>query len=349
MPKSTCCIHECVKPMLAKFLCTMHYSRMKSTGTTEKREFVRPACRMPSCSKPSRKRGWCQSHHDKIERPKVSNPCSIDGCGGPAKGFGFCVKHYQRFKKTGNPLENPSGRTSLTYSEGQMCAAAGCDELAKKLSHCELHYKRLKTRGTTDAPVRIEECLVVDCERDVFGHGYCQKHYYRFVSTGDPLVIPSGRVIPGTYSECVAEGCSKKPQGAMCSNHAINFRATGDPLKSPGPKVRSKPCAQCGEIMDHTILEPGRERVTSSRRYCKGCRRDTNIVRHVPELVERDGTGCGICGEAVDLMLAHPNPLSRSVDHVIPRAHGGPDHIDNYSLAHLICNIRKGANLEYVA
>ena len=56
---------------------------------------------------------------------------------------------------------------------------------------------------------------------------------------------------------------------------------------------------------------------------------------------DRDGWKCGICGDAVDSGVAWPDPLSPSLDHVIPLARGGHHTYANAQLAHLVCNIRK--------
>jgi len=73
--------------------------------------------------------------------------------------------------------------------------------------------------------------------------------------------------------------------------------------------------------------------------------RSPSFVRHVPALRERDGDECRLCCELIDFTVPHPDPLSRSVDHIVPRAHGGKDELDNYQLAHLICNQRKGSRV----
>lgn len=54
---------------------------------------------------------------------------------------------------------------------------------------------------------------------------------------------------------------------------------------------------------------------------------------------------CGICDEPMDRDLRHPDPMSKSVDHIMPLARGGSHSQDNLQWAHLICNIRKGARL----
>jgi 5-methylcytosine-specific restriction endonuclease McrA len=61
------------------------------------------------------------------------------------------------------------------------------------------------------------------------------------------------------------------------------------------------------------------------------------------EVFERDNWICGLCHTAVNPELTWPDPLSPSLDHVIPLAAGGPHSQANAQLAHWICNVRKGA------
>lgn len=58
-------------------------------------------------------------------------------------------------------------------------------------------------------------------------------------------------------------------------------------------------------------------------------------------VLERDAWTCGICTEAIDRTLPWPDPMSASVDHILPRNHGGGDEDANLQAAHLLCNILK--------
>lgn len=63
------------------------------------------------------------------------------------------------------------------------------------------------------------------------------------------------------------------------------------------------------------------------------------------EVFERDGWVCGLCEEPVDRTLAHPHPMSASLDHIIPLSKGGKHSRDNTQCSHLTCNVVKGARL----
>lgn len=55
---------------------------------------------------------------------------------------------------------------------------------------------------------------------------------------------------------------------------------------------------------------------------------------------------CGICGRPVDFKLKYPDPMSKTVDHIIPIARGGhPSDLSNLQLAHLACNLAKSDRL----
>lgn len=60
------------------------------------------------------------------------------------------------------------------------------------------------------------------------------------------------------------------------------------------------------------------------------------------QIRERGYLWCGICGQAIDGSLRFPNPMSWSVDHIVPVAAGGADDDDNCQGSHLRCNQAKG-------
>jgi 5-methylcytosine-specific restriction endonuclease McrA len=64
------------------------------------------------------------------------------------------------------------------------------------------------------------------------------------------------------------------------------------------------------------------------------------------EVFDRDGWTCGICLEPIDPALAWPDPMSVSLDHVVPLSKGGDHSRANCQAAHLVCNVSKGDRLE---
>lgn len=60
------------------------------------------------------------------------------------------------------------------------------------------------------------------------------------------------------------------------------------------------------------------------------------------EIYERDRWTCGICKRPVDHRTEYPDPLSPSIDHVVPLSLGGDHTRENVQCAHLVCNLSKG-------
>lgn len=63
------------------------------------------------------------------------------------------------------------------------------------------------------------------------------------------------------------------------------------------------------------------------------------------EIWELQEGRCGICEAQLDRSLRWPDPLSPSIDHIIPLSKGGTHTQDNVSWTCLVCNLRKGASL----
>ena len=63
----------------------------------------------------------------------------------------------------------------------------------------------------------------------------------------------------------------------------------------------------------------------------------SKLRRHVetlPHLLDRDGHDCWLCGL--------PLGDDMTVEHLVSRCHGGPDHLSNVVLTHTACNTKLG-------
>lgn len=63
------------------------------------------------------------------------------------------------------------------------------------------------------------------------------------------------------------------------------------------------------------------------------------------DIIERDGLACAWCGLPVDLAIAWPDRMSKSIDHKQPVSRGGEHTLANTQLMHLSCNASKGARI----
>lgn len=114
----------------------------------------------------------------------------------------------------------------------------------------------------------------------------------------------------------------------------------------PVPKS-SVPCEACSA----PIVKRGDE----NRRFCARCGRGKGHIARalrygVPiesvnraRVFARDGWVCQICRRPVDKGLSWPHTESASMDHVVPLSRGGAHSEANACLAHLGCNLGKGA------
>ena len=67
---------------------------------------------------------------------------------------------------------------------------------------------------------------------------------------------------------------------------------------------------------------------------------------HNKKIVLATQSICGICGKPVDKSLKYPDPMSPTVDHIIPVSkRGDPIALDNLQLAHRYCNRLKSDKL----
>ncbi len=72
-------------------------------------------------------------------------------------------------------------------------------------------------------------CSVNECDGPVVARGWCTKHYCRWKSSGDPLIVRKRQ--PGPVKACSIGGCEKRVFGhGWCSMHYARWRKYGDPL-----------------------------------------------------------------------------------------------------------------------
>lgn len=126
--------------------------------------------------------------------------------------------------------------------------------------------------------------------------------------------------------ECSAEGCSRPVRAkTVCNMHYKRL-------------LRAE-----GRMNDQPWNDRRRHNYHARRARMNGAR-NGNVVM-LSEIVARDGSRCQWCGEVVDLELAWPNPLSKSIDHIVPISKGGTHELGNCQMMHLRCNSANGDRL----
>lgn len=153
-----CTVDDCLRPLLARGLCRMHYQRVQRLGFPGG----------PAPRKASRDQGGC----------------SVNTCERPLYAKGLCGLHYNR-QQRGADLEAP-----VRKSRQGTCSAPGCNrsigtEGAQEL--CRGHYRSMRLYGDLEHTLAtVKFCSLEGCEAVHYGQGYCVMHYQRWQRTGNP-------------------------------------------------------------------------------------------------------------------------------------------------------------------
>lgn len=225
------------------------------------------------------------------------------------------------------------------------CTIGDCDGRVSARGWCNKHYLRWRTYGDARAEVRarsanVGSCSVDGCDGPSRKRGWCASHYSQWQKTGEAKPFSYKWATEKMCVVCGAtewEGPGRKTCSGRCQQ--LLFRNGGD-------TPHTSDCTRCGSPIDlfERSAKSGRKRRADTL-LCRSCHR-SRYLRHgvsVAELYRRDGDSCGICGEAVDMSLRHPDLMCPTVDHVIPVSRGGTHDPSNLVVAHLTCNVTKQA------
>jgi len=258
--------------------------------------------------------------------------------------LGYCGKHYDKFKKYGDPL--------FVKRVRNRCTADGCDNYVKSDGLCSKHHSRLLRFGTLELtkpwrnlPPELKWCTGHQAALSVeeFGgkNSMCRSCYAAYrrrrrEEKPDPLVPKAAK----TCAECGAEFLGDKRQTLHCS---------------PACKKAGKRRAD----LEYQAMYPDRHSEANRKwrqRYPDKVREKARVYRArkmnatvepVSEgaIFQRDQWTCGICGQIIDPARKYPDPMSPSIDHIVPLFRGGAHSPANCQASHLRCNVRKGASL----
>lgn len=299
---------------------------------------------------------------------KQRGECAVSGCSDIVKHNDLCGLHYGRWHRKGSALWEPP----LPRSERE-CSIEGCTQAVEsKQGYCKTHFSRWRRKGDAlwlpqprpkkPAPV----CCVDGCEGRASAKGLCKPHRIKQRAHGDPNI--DRRLSPKKVdAKCQACGdafltargaaycgdtCARRAKNgwtktAACSECGVEFtrksRSTSPCCSDECRTERLRRLIRAkNEERKKTVEYHEKRRLAQQRRRARQRSLPTEDFSF-DEIASRDGWRCGLCNDPVDRALRYPDPKSPSLDHVIPLAKGGGHTRGNAQLAHLRCNIAKGA------
>lgn len=153
----------------------------------------------------------------------------------------------------------------------------------------------------------------------------CGVEIFRQVGNGGGYVWYCG---PGCRLPCVTPGCDRvRSRGDLCKPCYNNVHYPNRHLTLPS----KDPDRERGRLRTRT------QRKRAVRRGAEAEVVDRWLVG------ERDGWQCGICSLSVDNSLSYPEPMSASLDHIVPLSRGGSHVYANVRITHLSCNVNRHA------
>lgn len=259
------------------------------------------------------------------------------------------------------------------------CSAPNCavESYVKKRQLCRPHYNRFMRYGDFDLEANPAECRrcgdAIQRDRKNTGPSpqYCTNECQRLAA--HERRIASGVYVATNYAKrqankqkplnratcimCANAFESKHSSPKFCSTTCNNqWRDEHNELRCSEADcdrgVRAKGiCAmhwrRAARAEGREVAEPWNEsrKANYHKRRAQKLSLPADIIRPA-DVYERDEWVCGICSTLVDRKLAYPDPMSPSLDHVLPLSLGGHHAMENVTLAHLSCNVRKGNRVD---
>lgn len=248
---------------------------------------------------------------------KAGGVCSIEGCAGAVSARGYCKRHYNIWHVHGTATPPEAAcmdcGAGLGRPEGRPGRCPSCREVYRRKWAAE------RNRRLTETGARRKEKVARDC------------------------YVCGEKTPPSSHERRKCTKCLRDSQNRQCSEPACDR-----PVRARG--VCSMHYKRQARADGRIAPEPWNDRRRNSyhaRRALKAGASAGEPFSNI-DVFNRDGWVCGICSEPVSVEAVYPDPLSASLDHVVPLSLGGAHSLENVQLAHLSCNVRKGAREDFV-
>lgn len=232
------------------------------------------------------------------------------------------------------------------------CQWDGCDRPVEKRGHCARCYKRARKAGTLELGPRHGRCA--DCGRGVVGG-----------KTGPIPTRCRACAEQRRRTRMYAEWRQASSEKYEAERRWVACPDCGTERERSPRDTKSTRCLPCQAARRAALLkewakanpaktyaskrkwhESNREvlRANNHRRrvLARSAQSDRFVAR---DIFERDGWACQICGVALDSTIKFPDPLSPSLDHIVPISRGGTHTLDNVQAACMGCNWAKGPRM----
>ena len=247
------------------------------------------------------------------------------------------------------------------------CIIDGCirNVFVKKRGYCQPHYNAWYFHGDphkySGDNTECAQCrATMQPRRSKYCSEQCRRDAFKEPARVKRRTLALQRRASGAWT-CQAAGCAEilTRSNKWCTTHAAEIRR-----QQPRDNA-SRICAEvecdravrargiCNMHYRRVLRAEGklkdawddrrRSNYHARRARLNGAGKQGHAL--LVDIIERDGTNCAACGEPVDLDLAYPHRMSKSVDHTVPLSRGGIHALENTRLMHLTCNLSKGATL----
>lgn len=210
------------------------------------------------------------------------------------------------------------------------CLRPDCAEPVRARDLCRRHYGEAHRRGLIPPSKAPRTCRWPDCNDDAKCRGLCIRDYWRAKGVGtwdEPWLVWR---LPIECEWCGVEFTPFRSDGMFCSS-ACSVASFND--RNPGhAAMRSKKRQE---------RHPDRHRMKEQRRRAQKARTQVEYFTET-EIRATHGDDCHLCSLPIDYDLRWPDPMSPSIDHVIPLSRGGGHTLRNCQMSHLRCNVAKG-------
>jgi uncharacterized OB-fold protein len=300
------------------------------------------------CSEECRRAYWSEHPELKNKNDKAFYGYNCEQCGVEFTAYGnksrrYCSKECslasQRILKGAIRTCVICNREYEPHYKGQRCCSITCSN--KKGGAALKRTKAYECKNCGKEFIPKQPGRVTYCSRECAYEGRKAKPKGKVLST---CTICGKQFEKRLNSKCCSDECHKK---------AASIKSYECSKRLHELKIQTRKCKECGTEFTpkygskHRSFCSNECCIKSSRRDGKRKRRATMYNAFVEkvrliDIYERDRHVCRLCGKKVNLIYKSPHPMSATLDHIIPLAHGGKHENKNAQLAHFICNSRKG-------